>query len=926
MKTYTQLNTILENAKKQIHQISATTFNEYQIALEKIFLEVRNSFSKAMISDPISIQVNRKMMSSGNAIQNFLTKVVEASQERFSVRYIPYGVHTVKLQGAFIECPTVCEYTKPIHIDYNDGNVDVIENFILSFLLQLPVDKIHLNIVNLRFSSLLSSLKEVAEAKGTYISEQTEVEPFMEKLYRYMVDSVSQVDYPSLCEDNRKIIRPYELTIFIDEKGALEDVFKNNKKIDLLLEKGMSAGLYFITLYQMSSQAPNMFKSLQNLSSYLQILPYKKATDSTVSYTPICNDPALVSSCINLLSTQSNQKQQLDWERMIEEPYTRTNSDLIAPIGWTSDGAEFNFRQDINKSHYHSFLLGGTGSGKSRFLHNLILNLATKYSPQDLELYLLDFKGVELNCYKELKHVRALLVDYADERITYEVIMDLKKQIQRRQHLLAALGASDVDEYNRVSQSTRLSQIILIVDECQVLFADRAQNSRLLNEIVDVIALIAQQGRAYGIHLLLSTQSLSNTPQLGAQILNQISEHYILPCLPKDAVRLVPESEQRTTEKIVTQMEKNKGQCYYQGAEQNILFTFNYVAKGETQNQLVNKISQKANSHSSNGQVYFSGSLQFELDQTKLNIISSTGRNNIVASMGQEINLGQSPLTIPLKKDYAENILLLGLNDSGEPVTRTMMNTLVSLILTNKTKNLNYQFLVFDCYGDEAAEYSKLLRELELNDYCKVVNGRKRCEALKQLCEEIKSESNVPTVLFIIGQERFSELKRNIELPTATTSESSQQQFQNVTDLMLNLGNQASSIRVSSSDIKTTKDAIEFLLKNGGEHSVHIVMQLDKPDHFLFPDDGYVNRKRIFEVFKHLILLHSEDRVASQLGLSDNIRLDQLSSDVDKLRAYYYNDEVDRYTLFTPYLLPTYENISKLICPNVAFTDEINYK
>ena len=180
---------------------------------------------------------------------------------------------------------------------------------------------------------------------------------------------------------------------------------------------------------------------------------------------------------------------------------------------------------------------------------------------------MLDFKGVEFNCYRGFKHTRAILVDRADERITYEVIKDIKLKMEERQQLLAAAGASDVSEYNKMNANKHLTQIILVADECQTLFADRAKNGRLQNEMVDIIALIAQQGRAYGVHLLLSTQSLANAPQLGKEILNQIGEHYILPCLPADAARLVSNEKQTQTEKVVATMERGKGQCYYEGAD-----------------------------------------------------------------------------------------------------------------------------------------------------------------------------------------------------------------------------------------------------------------------------------------------------------------------------------------------------------------------
>lgn len=373
---------------------------------------------------------------------------------------------------------------------------------------------------------------------------------------------------------------------------------------------------------------------------------------------------------------------------------------------------------------------------------------------------MLDFKGVEFNCYRGFKHTRAILVDRADERITYEVIKDIKLKMEERQQLLAAAGASDVSEYNKMNANKHLTQIILVADECQTLFADRAKNGRLQNEMVDIIALIAQQGRAYGVHLLLSTQSLANAPQLGKEILNQIGEHYILPCLPADAARLVSNEKQTQTEKVVATMERGKGQCYYEGADGATLFTFNFVQKGEMQDELVSQLEQKAASHNSNGQTYFSGALQFPISQEVADYMATKGRKNIVASPGQIINLEQTPLTISLKDDLSENIALFGINDR-QFVTRTTIGLMTSLMVSNKQKDLGYQFFVFDCLDDEEAEYLDVLDELEKNDLCEVVAPRKRADKLKQLCDAIASNRANPTILVILGQERFRELKLN---------------------------------------------------------------------------------------------------------------------------------------------------------------------
>jgi len=70
--------------------------------------------------------------------------------------------------------------------------------------------------------------------------------------------------------------------------------------------------------------------------------------------------------------------------------------------------------------------------------------------------------------------------------------------------------------------------------------------------------------------------------------------------------------------------------------------------------------------------------------------------------------------------------------------------------------------------------------------------------------------------------------------------------------------------------------------------------------------------KEIFQKFKHLVMLKSDEMTASRLNLRDDIRLETLSKDPDRLRAYYYAEESDTYTLFTPYMITENSIIKQL--------------
>src|SRR5206468_10668885 len=87
-----------------------------------------------------------------------------------------------------------------------------------------------------------------------------------------------------------------------------------------------------------------------------------------------------------------------------------------------------------------------TGSGKSTLLHVLIAQLAMRYSPAEVELYLIDFKkGVEFKTYaaSELPHARVVAIE-SEREFGLSVLQRLDQELMRRGELFRAAGVSDL--------------------------------------------------------------------------------------------------------------------------------------------------------------------------------------------------------------------------------------------------------------------------------------------------------------------------------------------------------------------------------------------------------------------------------------------------------------------------------------------------
>ena len=161
----------------------------------------------------------------------------------------------------------------------------------------------------------------------------------------------------------------------------------------------------------------------------------------------------------------------------------------------------------------HGMLAASTGSGKSNFYHVLICALAQRYSPEELNLYLVDGKdGVEFQQYRHLPHAKIVVLN-ASAEASQSVISHLLEEKSRRNEVFATAGVASYVDYRRIGQPKgKIPRCLLLVDECQKLFqadADGVVSKEFL--------LLSQQGRSAGIHFLIGSQEFGTVGMLHQQ-------------------------------------------------------------------------------------------------------------------------------------------------------------------------------------------------------------------------------------------------------------------------------------------------------------------------------------------------------------------------------------------------------------------------
>ena len=186
---------------------------------------------------------------------------------------------------------------------------------------------------------------------------------------------------------------------------------------------------------------------------------------------------------------------------------------------------------------HHGLIVGRPGSGKTNLTQIIITGLALKYAPEELELYLVDFKkGVGFKAYAdyELPHARVIAIE-SEREFGISVLRGLDSELARRGELFrAAQGAEKISEY-RDRTGERMPRILLIADEYQEFFTS---DDSLAREAQLLLDRLIRQGRSFGMHVLLATQTLSGSYGLSASTVNLVAVRIALQCSDSDS-RLV---------------------------------------------------------------------------------------------------------------------------------------------------------------------------------------------------------------------------------------------------------------------------------------------------------------------------------------------------------------------------------------------------
>ncbi len=189
---------------------------------------------------------------------------------------------------------------------------------------------------------------------------------------------------------------------------------------------------------------------------------------------------------------------------LTSDPMRGMKSKLGITLG--KDVAGKTYVYDIAKMP-HMLIAGTTGSGKSVFIHNIMLSILYKNNPQECQFILIDPKRVELKHYEGIPHLITPIV--ADMDKAPSVFKWAVAEMEKRYRLFEQAKVSNIDMYNERSGIQAMPYILIVVDElAEIMIRDPAG-------VEKSIIRLAQLARATGIHLILAVQRPSTNVVTG---------------------------------------------------------------------------------------------------------------------------------------------------------------------------------------------------------------------------------------------------------------------------------------------------------------------------------------------------------------------------------------------------------------------------
>ena len=383
------------------------------------------------------------------------------------------------------------------------------------------------------------------------ITEQIEL--VIQKYLRNEYDSIGS--YNTAAE----VPEPYRFVVVANFPANFTET--SARRLASIAASGARCGVYTIVSVDTSQHMPSNF-TVADIEKHSTTLTLKNGTytwsDPEFSKWPLTVEQPPSDEVFTRIIQRVGKAAKA--AKRVEVPFDRvapkeedwwtgsTSSEVLAPLG-PAGAKKLQYLKLGKGTSQHALIAGKTGSGKSTLMHALITSLALNYSPNEIQFYLIDFKkGVEFKLYDHYKlpHARVIAIE-SEREFGLSVLEQLDAELKRRGDLFRDLSVQDLAGYRGTGHPEPMPRLLLIIDEFQEIFVE---DDKLAQDASLILDRLVRQGRAFGIHVLLGSQTLGGSYSLPRATMGQMAVRIALQCNEADSSLIL--SEDNTAARLLT--------------------------------------------------------------------------------------------------------------------------------------------------------------------------------------------------------------------------------------------------------------------------------------------------------------------------------------------------------------------------------------
>ena len=218
--------------------------------------------------------------------------------------------------------------------------------------------------------------------------------------------------------------------------------------------------------------------------------------------------------------------------------HTRGNRRLSLAFGTDEENRVKKFA--FEEMNFAAYISGSAGCGKSSLMHTLIAGILLNYHPEDIELWLVDFKMTEFQVYAKHMppHVKRVILESSEE-VVLDLIDELTEILDKRTKLFSKYGLKDMIHLPEEFRKKHLPLIIVMVDEFAAMTqiirnAPMSANLTYAEKLENLLA----KGRALGFRFIFADQAYeAGVHGLTAKAKNQIGQRFAMANVSQEEIR-----------------------------------------------------------------------------------------------------------------------------------------------------------------------------------------------------------------------------------------------------------------------------------------------------------------------------------------------------------------------------------------------------